>query len=82
MNFPERLKYLRKYYGYTQSTLAEKLGVTQGTVAMWETGKRRKCSVTNRRKRICLPRWQNGLSSRNELRNGSSQYNRLMRFMR
>lgn len=40
MNFPERLKYLRKYYGYTQSTLAEKLGVTQGTVAMWETGKR------------------------------------------
>ena len=40
MDFPERLKYLRKYYGYTQSTLAEKLGVTQGTVAMWETGKR------------------------------------------
>ena len=58
MNFPERLKYLRKYYGYTQSTLAEKLGVTQGTVAMWETGKRRKCSVTNRRKRIChMNKW-------------------------
>ena len=38
--------------------------------------------LSNRRKQTCSPRWQNGLSSRNEHRNGSSQYNRLMRFMR
>ena len=36
----ERLKKLRKKNGYTQVTLAENLGVSKGTVAMWETNKR------------------------------------------
>lgn len=36
----ERLKELRKKIGYTQVTLADKLGVSKGTVAMWETDKR------------------------------------------
>ena len=40
MDFAERLKNLRKDNGYTQVTLAEALGVSKGTVAMWETGKR------------------------------------------
>lgn len=38
--FDERLKSLRKKSGYTQVSLAETLGVSKGTVAMWETGKR------------------------------------------
>lgn len=38
--FDERLKLLRKKCGYTQISLAETLGVSKGTVAMWETGKR------------------------------------------
>lgn len=38
--FPERLKQLRKEKGLTQVTLAGTLGVSKGTVAMWETGKR------------------------------------------
>lgn len=38
--FAERLKELRKKNGYTQVSLAEALGVSKGTVAMWETGKR------------------------------------------
>ena len=38
--FAERLKDLRKKHGYTQISLAETLGVSKGTVAMWETGKR------------------------------------------
>ncbi|MCR4763057.1 MAG: helix-turn-helix domain-containing protein [Lachnospiraceae bacterium] len=38
--FPERLKQLRKEKGLTQVMLAETLGVSKGTVAMWETGKR------------------------------------------
>lgn len=38
--FDERLKLLRKKHGYTQVSLAEELGVSKGTVAMWETGKR------------------------------------------
>ena len=38
--FAERLKALRKKHGYTQVSLAETLGVSKGTVAMWETGKR------------------------------------------
>ena len=36
--FDERLKSLRKKCGYTQVSLAETLGVSKGTVAMWETG--------------------------------------------
>lgn len=39
--FGTRLKELRKKSGYTQVTLAEKLGVSKGTVAMWEMGKRK-----------------------------------------
>lgn len=38
--FDERLKLLRKKCGYTQVSLAETLGVSKGTIAMWETGKR------------------------------------------
>ena len=38
--FDERLKLLRKKCGYTQVSLAETLGVSKGTVAMWEIGKR------------------------------------------
>lgn len=41
MDFPERLKQLRKEKGLTQITLAQALGVSSGTVAMWETGKRK-----------------------------------------
>ncbi|WP_418620826.1 helix-turn-helix domain-containing protein [Sellimonas intestinalis] len=40
MAFADRLKELRKINGYTQATLAEALGLSKGTVAMWETGKR------------------------------------------
>lgn len=39
--FGERLKKLRKKNGYTQVSLSEELGVSKGTVAMWETGKRK-----------------------------------------
>ncbi len=39
--FPERLKQLRKEKGMTQIDLAKALGVSSGTVAMWETGKRK-----------------------------------------
>lgn len=35
-----RLKKARKDHGYTQVSLAEALGVSKGSVAMWETGKR------------------------------------------
>lgn len=35
-----RLKKVRKERGYTQVSLAETLGVSKGSVAMWETGKR------------------------------------------
>ncbi len=38
--FSDRLKQLRKEKGLTQANLAERLGVSKGTVAMWETGKR------------------------------------------
>ena len=40
MSFAERLKELRRANGYTQITLAAALGLSKGTVAMWETGKR------------------------------------------
>lgn len=40
MDFSSRLKQLRKENGFTQITLAEALGISKGTVAMWETGKR------------------------------------------
>jgi len=39
--FPERIKRLRKEKGMTQIEFAQSLGVSSGTVAMWETGKRK-----------------------------------------
>ncbi len=39
--FAQRLKDLRKKNNMTQVQLAERLGVSKGTVAMWETGKRK-----------------------------------------
>lgn len=39
--FGERLKKLRKKNGYTQVSLANELGVSKGTIAMWEVGKRK-----------------------------------------
>ena len=41
MDFASRIKKLRKDNGYTQVSLGQALGVTSGTVAMWETGKRK-----------------------------------------
>lgn len=41
MTFAERIKVLRKEKGLTQTQLAAELDVSGGTVAMWETGKRR-----------------------------------------
>lgn len=38
--FANRLKEIRKEKNMTQVQLAESLGVSKGTVAMWETGKR------------------------------------------
>ena len=38
--FANRLKKLRKKVGLTQIEFAEKLGVSKGTVAMWEAGRR------------------------------------------
>lgn len=38
--FAERLKELRIEKNMTQVQLAETLGVSKGTIAMWETGKR------------------------------------------
>ncbi|MCL2070755.1 MAG: helix-turn-helix domain-containing protein [Oscillospiraceae bacterium] len=37
---PQRLKQLRADKAINQIQLAEKMGVTQGTVGKWETGKR------------------------------------------
>lgn len=41
MTLGERIKQLRKQHGLTQLTLAERLGVTKGTVSTWETNSRR-----------------------------------------
>jgi transcriptional regulator with XRE-family HTH domain len=38
--FADRLKEIRSAKGLTQVQLAEALGVSKGTIAMWETGKR------------------------------------------
>lgn len=38
--FKERIKQLRKEAGLTQDSFAKDLGVSTGTIAMWETGKR------------------------------------------
>lgn len=34
------LKEIRKDSGVSQSDMAKKLGISQGAIAMWETGKR------------------------------------------
>ena len=39
--FADRLKEIRTEKGITQVQLAETMGVSKGTVAMWETGKRK-----------------------------------------
>jgi len=41
MNFEDKIKDLRKIYGYTQGQLAYKLGITAGAVAHWENGSRK-----------------------------------------
>lgn len=38
--FGKRLKEIRKKKGYTQLNLANEIGVSKGTIAMWETEKR------------------------------------------
>ena len=38
--FADRLKEIRTQKGITQVQLAETMGISKGTVAMWETGKR------------------------------------------
>ena len=38
--FADRIKILRKNEGITQAQLAEVIGLSKGTVAMWELGKR------------------------------------------
>jgi len=40
VNFPQRLKMLREEAGLTQKQLAEKLGVSRGTIGMYEIGQR------------------------------------------
>ena len=40
MNFATRLKQLRKEADLTQNALAEEIGVTKGTVSVWERGVR------------------------------------------
>ncbi|MDE3285556.1 helix-turn-helix domain-containing protein [Lacticaseibacillus paracasei] len=41
MNIGERIAMLRKERGWNQQQLADKLNVSQSTLAMWETDKRR-----------------------------------------
>lgn len=41
MGFSERIKELRKEKGITQIELADAMGLSKGTVAMWEVGKKR-----------------------------------------
>ncbi len=38
--FPERIKDLRDEKGISQERLADELGVSHGTISLWETGKR------------------------------------------
>lgn len=40
MNFGEKLKELRKKFGYTQEELAKKIGTANSTVSMYERGER------------------------------------------
>ena len=41
MNFGEKLKELRELYDYTQGQVAYKLNLTHGTIAHWESGRRK-----------------------------------------
>lgn len=52
--FGQRLKQARKNAGFTQVSLAEALGVSKGTVAMWEINKREASFTTLRRVSILL----------------------------
>ena len=52
--FSEKLKIVRKEKGITQQQLATALNVANGTVAMWETGKREPDLKTIRRIADCL----------------------------
>ncbi|MEG0505643.1 MAG: helix-turn-helix transcriptional regulator, partial [Raoultibacter sp.] len=38
MSFADNLAYIRQYYGVTQETLAEQLGVSRQTISKWEAG--------------------------------------------
>lgn len=38
MSFADNLTYIRQYYGVTQETLAEQLGVSRQTISKWEAG--------------------------------------------
>ena len=38
-DYPERIKKLRAALGFTQQTLADRLGVSFATVNRWENGK-------------------------------------------
>jgi transcriptional regulator with XRE-family HTH domain len=38
MNFAKNLRQARKKLGISQSTLAERIGVRQSTIGMWEIG--------------------------------------------
>lgn len=52
--FSETLKDLRKKKQFTQVQLANELGVSNGTVAMWETGKRKPGIIMPKRIAVVL----------------------------
>lgn len=52
MHLKERIRELRKNKGWGQKELASRVGVTQSTVAGWESG-RHEVTPTNRKK-LCL----------------------------
>ncbi|MBQ8835549.1 MAG: helix-turn-helix transcriptional regulator [Oscillospiraceae bacterium] len=52
--FGKRLAQTRKNSGYTQVEIAEALGVSKGTVAMWETEKREPQFATLKRLSVLL----------------------------
>lgn len=41
MNFPERLKKLRKEHGLTQEELGKSIGASKGTIYQYESGQRK-----------------------------------------
>lgn len=42
----EAIKYYREKKGWTQTDLAEKLGIAKSTVSMWEIGERKPDIIT------------------------------------